>query len=397
MYNLVSGKNTVKYLVIILILFTGLKHANADPHFSIEIYGMGCLSCFHDYSEGLAQAVQETGVTEIHIIYTQGNSAATKALENARDKIGVPEDMRGQISTIIDERYAFEGEIPYPIILDFLANYTQDYSRIIVYRDELTEVYRIKYDEDGDIIECQLNSSISECREESIGRTPLSILALVLVSGLLDGVNPCAFAVLLFFVGLLLTAGLDTAPEKEKRVLKIGSVYIASVFTAYTLIGLGLYEAIVVLDIGSIPEIFGASLMILLGLINLRDYFLNRGFTLKIPFGGLMRIYDWINKMTIPATIVAGFLVSIFEFPCTGGVYFGIIALLASKGTLTEGIAYLLAYNIAFILPLIAVFALAVSGCLERRNLGREAHRRLKLLSGVVLIALGLILLLTDL
>src|SRR3972149_10377378 len=63
------------------------------------------------------------------------------------------------------------------------------------------------------------------------------LLPLVLLSAVLDSVHPCSFSILLitiaFLFGMQMTRG---------RILTIGSIYIAGLFGAYLLIGLGLLK-----------------------------------------------------------------------------------------------------------------------------------------------------------
>jgi len=103
-----------------------------------------------------------------------------------------------------------------------------------------------------------------------------------------------------------------------------------------------------------------------------------------------------MRRATLPATAVVGFLVGICEFPCTGGIYVGILGLLAAQTTYWSGLAYLVIYNIMFILPLVGL--LLVVG--NRRVVGQVSRwmatnkRGLRLGQGAVMIALGLIIVL---
>ena len=56
--------------------------------------------------------------------------------------------------------------------------------------------------------------------------------------------------------------------------------------------------------------------------------------------------------------IVAGGLVSLFELACTGQVYLPTIALISGNLVLrVKGVAFLVLYNLMFILPLLAILA----------------------------------------
>src|SRR3972149_2034714 len=72
------------------------------------------------------------------------------------------------------------------------------------------------------------------------GHVPAS-LPPALTTGFVDGLTPCAFAVLLFFVSFLY---VSRRPRVE--VARIGLLYVFAVFLAYLLIGLGLLLAVTV-------------------------------------------------------------------------------------------------------------------------------------------------------
>ncbi len=65
------------------------------------------------------------------------------------------------------------------------------------------------------------------------GFTPWVIIG----AGFLDGLNPCAFATIVFMVNLLLLLG-----HSRRRILEIGLTYSITVFVTYLLLGLGLFQ-----------------------------------------------------------------------------------------------------------------------------------------------------------
>jgi cytochrome c biogenesis protein CcdA len=87
--------------------------------------------------------------------------------------------------------------------------------------------------------------------------------------------------------------------------------------------------------------------------------------------------------------------VALFEFPCTGGIYVAILGMLAVKASQLEGIIYLLLYNIAFVIPLIAILVLASNRQVveKLRDWQKVENLKMKLLMGLFMIALGAIIL----
>ncbi|MBU2637707.1 MAG: sulfite exporter TauE/SafE family protein [Nanoarchaeota archaeon] len=215
---------------------------------------------------------------------------------------------------------------------------------------------------------------------------------LVIGAGLVDGINPCAFAVLIFLLMFLLEVS-----NSRKRMVKIGLVYTVAVYVTYFIAGLGILSIIQVSGFSSWIVKIAAVLAILAGLVNVKDYFwYGKGFTLAIPESKKGIIERWTKKSNIPAAIVLGFLVSMFELPCTGGVYLAILAMLGNNVTTAQGIVYLLVYNLMFVLPLIAITGLVVLGMkaehIERWRTSRK--NLMKLAMGLLLLALGIAMLL---
>src|SRR3989338_3569920 len=65
------------------------------------------------------------------------------------------------------------------------------------------------------------------------------LLPLVAFSALLDSVHPCSFSILLITIAFLF--GLSMT---RKKILQIGGFYIAGIFAAYFMIGVGLLKVL---------------------------------------------------------------------------------------------------------------------------------------------------------
>jgi len=212
-------------------------------------------------------------------------------------------------------------------------------------------------------------------------------LPLVVSAGLIDGINPCAFAVLIFLLAFLVEVS-----GSKKRMIKAGSAYILAVYVTYLLAGLGLLSVIKLTGYTGVVAKVAAVVAILAGLVNIKDYFFyGKGFSLQIPKSQKQNIEALVKKANVPAAITLGFLVSMVELPCTGGVYLAVLALLAENASRATAFAYLLAYNLMFVLPLIVISALVVGGMkaqhLEQLRSGRRGT--MKLVLGLFMVALG--------
>lgn len=224
--------------------------------------------------------------------------------------------------------------------------------------------------------------------------TQVTIPAVVL-AGLIDGLNPCAFSVLLSFVAVIVSTVAigGTAP----RVWRIGGVYVFGMFAVYLLLGLGLIGVITPLvRLHLAVRLIGVTVVIL-GVWTLKDALLpGVGPALAMPrisYGLVRTAMRWSGTW---GALGAGALVGLCAVPCSGAIYVGVLALLATA-PLGNRFAYLLLYNLMFIAPLLALLALVGN----RGSLNRIAHWAIhrrpisKLILAVTTIALGFAILLT--
>lgn len=220
---------------------------------------------------------------------------------------------------------------------------------------------------------------------------PLAMVPIIMITGFLDGIHPCAIAILIFFIAFLFTL-----KRKAKNIFVLGLVYIFVIFLTYLGIGVGLFSGIILFGQHHFFAKLGSWLLIFLGLVNLKDYFFPQfrlGF--KIPRISNQRIKGLLEKATLPTVIIAAFLVGLCSVPCSGGIYAAITALLASKTTYSTGFLYLLLYNLMFVLPLIILLALASNPyTLIKIEKWEQKHRRSKkLVMALLMIILGIAIL----
>jgi cytochrome c-type biogenesis protein len=225
---------------------------------------------------------------------------------------------------------------------------------------------------------------------------PEITLGTVVVAGAIDGINPCAFTVLLLFITALLStlkAGETNIQATRARMVGMGSIYIGAVFITYLALGIGLLQVATIFTRQHLPARIGALVAILMGLWMLKDYFLP-DFGLRLQAPG--KIADFARQAakrgTVPALVVGGFLIGLCSVPCSGAVYLGVLSLIALQPTALLGFSYLLLYNIVFILPLLVILILASArptlSRLSHWNIHHKEWVRLALGAGVVLMGL---------
>lgn len=231
---------------------------------------------------------------------------------------------------------------------------------------------------------------------------PAVTLGSVIVGGLIDGINPCAFTVLILFVTamfatLQVTSSSDINAARA-HIVGLGSIYIASVFLTYLGLGVGLLATSALFSRFHAPARVGAILAIGMGLWMLKDFFLpDVGPRLSAP----KIVGQWTieagRKATIPALVIGGFLIGLCTVPCSGAVYLAVLSLLAMQSSALVGFAYLVLYNLMFILPLVALLIAASA----RPTLNRLAHWNLhhkewvRLVLGAGVVLMGILILAT--
>lgn len=199
-------------------------------------------------------------------------------------------------------------------------------------------------------------------------------LPAVLAAGVADGFNPCAFALLVLFATYTLTlvnavtsSGTPTL-EARRRLLGAGSLYVGAVFVTYFIIGLGLLSFLGWLGRDHLVARVASIVALVMALWMLKDVFLpGVGPSMMAPGGTHGRMQRAMERGGLAGMLIAGVLVGICTVPCSGAMYLQITAVLHASGGGPTGFALLALYNIAFIVPLLALL-LAVS---NRRVLGQ--------------------------
>ncbi len=185
-------------------------------------------------------------------------------------------------------------------------------------------------------------------------------------AGLLDGVNPCAFATMIFLISYL-----SIRKRQGAALLATGGAFTAGVFLAYLGVGFGFLRALAALPfLQAIGKwVYGLTAILCLGLAygSVMDYFKAKAgrladMTLKLPESlrnvskRLIREGTGARRFVF-SSFLLGLGVSIVELACTGQVYLPtVIFMLGIPEWRTRASLALLIYNVMFILPLIVVF-----------------------------------------
>ena len=220
----------------------------------------------------------------------------------------------------------------------------------------------------------------------------LPTLGTVLVTALIDSINPCAIGVLILLISIMI------AFKTKREMLYYGLMYVLAVFATYVLAGFGIlyFLSSIPLFVSEYISIFVGSLIIIAGLIEIKDFFwYGQGITLAIPPERAKQIHEMTKKITLPGVLFLGVFVAGVELPCTGAPYLAILLLLSQNFNFAAFLMLIL-YNIIFVLPLIVILLMVNFGFkiqnIKRWKQNNRAYMRLA--TGIVLILLGWLLIL---
>ncbi|PIE33715.1 hypothetical protein CSA56_10325 [candidate division KSB3 bacterium] len=227
-----------------------------------------------------------------------------------------------------------------------------------------------------------------------ISRIGLPLFTFII--GGLDGFNPCAMWVLCFLLTLVIYA------KSRTKILMIGGIFVLASGVIYFLFMIAWLNIFVFAKhIKFLTKIVGV-VAVVMGAINFKDFFFfKQGVSLTIPESAQPKLFkrmrSVVNASALPAmilgTIVLAVTANLIELLCTAGfpaIYTRILTL--QNLSKWQEYAYLVLYNVIYVIPLaviVGVFAWKMGG----RKLGEKEGRVLKLISGVMMLVLGIILL----
>jgi glutaredoxin len=217
-----------------------------------------------------------------------------------------------------------------------------------------------------------------------------------IVIGLLDGFNPCSMWVLILMISMLVTLG------DRLKMLAIAGTFVAIQGIAYFAFMAAWLNLFLLVGLSRASEIAIALLAIVAGAINLKDFFAwGRGVTLSIPASAKPDIYARLRAVlhaerlgpAVAGAALLAVLVQIVELLCTSGFPALYTRILTLRQLDTAAYySYLLLYNLMYMLDDIVILAIGIA-TLSQRRLQEKEGRVLKLVAGLVMLALGVYLL----
>lgn len=223
----------------------------------------------------------------------------------------------------------------------------------------------------------------------------LSLPAFTVVIGLADGLNPCAFYVLVAMLGVLLHV------RSRKRLLLFGGTFVMASGVVYFLFMSAWLGIFTLTGLGRGVTIGLGAILLVMGLINLKEVFwFKKGVSLMIPEGAKPGLFRRMRAVAGAASLpvaLAGvatlaFLVNLVELGFTLGlpaVYTRVLSLRRDLSGAARH-AYLALYNVAYVIPLAAI-VLVYAATLHRLTLTERRAKVLKGISGALLVTFGVL------
>ena len=231
----------------------------------------------------------------------------------------------------------------------------------------------------------------------------LPTLTTIVFTALVDSINPCAIGVLILLLSTLIVT------KNKAKMLKIGMMYIGSVFITYFVLGFGVLAFLsqVPLWVAEYISIFVGVIVVAAGLLEMKDFFwYGKGISLHIPTKYVKAIQTKMKNVSAGTVIFLGAFVAAVELPCTGGPYLAILLILKDSFTMAtitsldpsflSAMVLLVIYNTIFVMPLIIILGMVYFGMnlqiIQNWKQGNKAYMRIA--TGLLLIGLGWMLML---
>lgn len=217
----------------------------------------------------------------------------------------------------------------------------------------------------------------------------------VVIAGL-DSFNPCAFFVLLSLLGIL------TYARSRKKMLLVGGVFLLFSGLIYFLFMAAWLNLFLVIEKVAFITLIAGFVSILIGSINIKDFFaFKQGISLSIPDSAKPKLFDRMRQLlrstsmlsVLAGTAVLAVTANSYELLCTAGFPMVYTRILTLNNLSPAGYyLYLTLYNLIYVIPLV-VIVLAFVFTAGKRKLTEWQGRVLKLISGAMMFALGVVLL----
>ncbi|MCA9135511.1 MAG: hypothetical protein KDB00_02100 [Planctomycetales bacterium] len=251
--------------------------------------------------------------------------------------------------------------------------------------------------ESGELIETATTDAIELPLFGTLRVSELGMPLFTLAVGLVDGFNPCAMWVLVFLLSVLVNI------KDRGKILAIAGTFVVISGLAYFAFMAAWLNVFMLIGFARPVQIALGILAVVIGAINIKDFFaFKKGVSLSIPESQKPRLYQRVRQIVaakylsaaLAGAVALAIIVNTIELLCTAGLpalYSQVLSM--QEYPAWKNYAYLFLYIVAYMLDDTVLVAVVVT-TLSHRKLQEREGRWLKLLSGLVILVLGLVMLL---
>lgn len=211
----------------------------------------------------------------------------------------------------------------------------------------------------------------------------------------LDSFNPCAFFVLFFLLSLLIHA------RSRKRMVLIGGTFVFFSGFVYFIFMAAWLNIFLLIGQVKVVTVIAGTIALIIAAINIKDFFFFRqGVSLSISENAKPKLFERMRNLLkadsisslMTGAIVLAVTANAYELLCTAGfpmVFTRVLTL--NNLTAAQHYLYLALYNLIYVIPL-AIIVLIFTVTLGSRKLSGWQGRKLKLISGMMMLGLAIVL-----
>jgi thiol-disulfide isomerase/thioredoxin len=347
-------------------------------------YGDGCPHCAdeEEFFEGLLERYPNVTIHEFEVWKNEENR---KLLNDIGSALGAK--ISGVPFTIVGNKY-FSGysshETTGAMIEEIVAECTENYCEPLISGDS-TEGGEAAFETDKVTVPI-----IGE-----VNLKGLSLPAITVILGVLDGFNPCAMWTLIFLISLLI------GMEDKKRMWILGAAFIVASSFVYFLFMAAWLNLLIFLGFIVWVRILIGLLALLGGGYNLKEYMTNKEAACKVTKGDKrQKVFSKLKALTheksfwlaLGGIILLAFAVNLVELICSAGlpaVFTQILAL--NDLAWWQHYAYLLLYILFFMIDDLFVFLVSML-TLQVTGLTTKYTRLSHLVGGLLMLAIGILM-----
>lgn len=377
-------------LIFLLTLFLGVNRVYAQDDVVIHFfYGDGCPHCAHE-EEFLKEIDKEDGI-EVRYYETWKNQDNLELFQDTGKALNA--SISGVPFTVIGSNYVvgwLDEETTGSKIREYIDCYRETKCE-----DVVQKVMAGENSDTGDSTKDVIPDKISVPIFGDIDTSNISLPALSVIIGVIDGFNPCAMWVLIFLISFLI------GMKDRKRMWILGLAFIVASAVVYFLFMSAWLNLLMFLGFIIWVRIIVGVVAIGGGIYNLREYKINKNATCKVTGGEKkQKTFDKLKKyateknfwIALGGIVLLAFAVNLVEAICSAGlpVVFTQILTLSDLPT-WKYYMYILIYIFFFMLDDLIVFFIAML-TLRLTGLTTKYTRLSYLIGGVIMLIVGVLL-----